>query len=162
AAAPSPPAAAPPSRREFDIHNPRHFGVLILIAFVLCACFYFWFYRVTHSITDDAFVEAHIVNVAPQVVSGHLVRFLVQENDRVEKDQVLAEIDTVPYRDQAEVASKKVAEAEAELKRQEAALERLRIEVPLQIAVAVRTLEAAKADAGRAKESLKLTEEEVE
>src|SRR5262249_561527 len=111
---------------------------------------------------DDAFVEAHIVNVTPQVASGHLIRFLVQENDRVEKDQELAEIDPVPYRDQVELARKKVAEAEAELKRQEAALERLRTEVPIQIAIAGRTLGAAKADAGRAKESLKLTEDEVE
>jgi membrane fusion protein (multidrug efflux system) len=60
------------------------------------------------------------------------------------------------------VARKKVAEAEAELKRQEAALERLRTEVPIQIAIARRTLEAAKADAGRANESLKLTVDQVE
>ena len=36
-----------------------------------------WSYRVSHSITDDAFVEAHIVNVAPEMVSGRIVRFLV-------------------------------------------------------------------------------------
>src|SRR5690348_6132434 len=41
-----------------------------------------WTYRLSHSITDDAFVEAHIVNIAPQSVSGHLVRFFVEENDR--------------------------------------------------------------------------------
>jgi membrane fusion protein (multidrug efflux system) len=161
--APSPHVEAPPwRRRRFDVRDPRHWGVLILIAFVLYLCFSFWLYRVTHSITEDAFVEAHIVNITPQVVSGHLVRFLVHENDRVEKDQVLAEMDSVPYRDQVELAGKKVAEAEAELKRQEAALERLRTEVPIQIAIAGRTLAAAKADAGRAKESLKLTEDEVE
>ena len=39
-------------------------------------------YRRNHSITDDAFVEAHIVNVAPQLVSGRIIRFLVDENDR--------------------------------------------------------------------------------
>jgi len=136
--------------------------VVILVAFVLYLCFSWWLGRVTRSITDDAFVEAHIVNIAPQLVSGRLMRFLVEENDHVEKDQVLAEIDPVPYRDQVELARKKVAEAEAELKRQEAALERLRIEVPIQIAIAHRSLEAAKADAGRAKETLKLTEDEVE
>ena len=148
--------------KSFNVRNPRHWGVLILIAVVLYLCFSFWLYRVTHSITDDAFVEAHIVNIAPQNVSGHFVRFLVEVNDRVENDQVLAEIDPVPYRDQVDVARKKVAEAEAELKRQEAALERLRIEVPIQIAIAQHSLGAAKADAGRAKESLKLTEDEVE
>jgi multidrug resistance efflux pump len=33
-------------------------------------------HRRTHSITDDAFVEAHIVNIAPQLVSGRIVRLL--------------------------------------------------------------------------------------
>src|SRR5262245_30109209 len=35
-----------------------------------------WSYRLSHSITDDAFVEAHIINVAPEMVSGRVVRFL--------------------------------------------------------------------------------------
>jgi membrane fusion protein (multidrug efflux system) len=119
-------------------------------------------HRLSHSITDDAFVEAHIVNIAPQTVSGHLVRFYVEENDRVEQDQVLAEIDPVPYRDQVELARSKVEGAEAELRRQEAALARLRIEVPIQIEIARRSLAAARADEGRAKQALKLTEDEVE
>src|SRR5437879_4678273 len=41
-----------------------------------------WSYRSSHSITDDAFVEAHIVNVAPEMASGRIVRFLVEEDDR--------------------------------------------------------------------------------
>ena len=163
APAPSPPTGAPsPHRKKFDPRNPRHWGVLLLFAFVIYLCFSWWHYRVTRSITEDAFVEAHIINIAPQVVSGRLVRFLVEENDRVEKDQVLAEIDPIPYRDQVELARQKVAEAKAELSRQQAALDRLRIEVPIQIAIARRTLQAAIADAGRAKETLKLTEDEVE
>jgi membrane fusion protein, multidrug efflux system len=155
-------AAQTPRKKKFNVGNLRLWGLLALIAIVAYVCFFFWFYRIDHTITEDAFVEGHIVNVAPQLVSGHLVRLLVEENGRVEKHQILAEIDVVPYRDQVELALKKVAEAEAEVKRQEAALERLRTEVPLQIAVARRTLEAAKADARRAKETFKLTEDEVE
>ena len=52
-------------------------------------------YRRNHSITDDVFVEAHIVNVAPQLVSGRLMRYHVDENDQVVQGQVVAEID--PY-----------------------------------------------------------------
>ena len=64
-----------------------------------------WFtYRASNSITDDAFVEAHIVNVAPEMVSGRIVRFLVEENDHVKQGQVLAEIEPVHYRDQVEQA----------------------------------------------------------
>ena len=53
--------------------------------------------RRTHSITDDAFVEAHIVNIAPQLVSGRIVSFLAEEDDRVVQGRVLAEIDSIPY-----------------------------------------------------------------
>src|SRR5262249_18053067 len=137
-------------------------GLLALIALAIPFVYSWWSHRVTHSITDDAFVEAHIVNIAPQSVSGHLVRFFVEENDRVEQGQVLAEIDPVPYRDQVELARSKVEGAEAELRRQEAALDRLRQEGPIQIGIARRALAAARADEARARPSLKLTEEEVE
>jgi membrane fusion protein (multidrug efflux system) len=126
------------------------------------AAFSWWSFRSTHSITEDAFVEAHIVNVAPQSVSGHLVRFYVEENDRVEPGQLLAEIDPVPYRDQVEIARRKVEAAEAELRRQEASLARLRLEVPIQIEIARRSLAAARADQARAKDALTLTDDEVE
>jgi len=119
-------------------------------------------FRRGHSLTDDAFVESHIVNVAPESVSGRIVRFAADENDRVEAGQLLAEIDPTPYRDQAEVAKAKQTTAEAELKRQEIALARLKVDVPLQIEIAKRTLAAARADRARAAESLKVTEVEVE
>jgi membrane fusion protein (multidrug efflux system) len=122
----------------------------------------YWSQRLNHSITEDAFVEAHIVNVAPQSVSGHIIRFLVEENDRVDQGQALAEIDPVPYRDQVNIARSKAETARAELRRQEAALARLRLEVPIQVEIARRSLAAAEADQARAKEALKLTEEDVE
>ncbi|HTU17551.1 MAG TPA: HlyD family secretion protein [Gemmataceae bacterium] len=138
-------------------------GGLLALAGLIIPFVYLWLsHRLNHSITDDAFVEAHIVNITPQMVSGHLIRFLVEENDRVEQGQVLAEIDSVSYRDQVDLARSKVEAAEAELRRQEAALDRLRIEVPIQIEIAHRSLAAAKADEARAKQALKLTEDEVE
>src|ERR1700730_7250506 len=121
-----------------------------------------WFtYRLSNSFTDDAFVEAHIVNVAPEMVSGRIVRFLVEENDQVKEGQVLAEIEPVHYRDQVEQARGKLDLAEAELKRQEAGLAKLKNEVPLQIAIAEQTLAAARTEEARAKDNLKLTTDEV-
>jgi membrane fusion protein (multidrug efflux system) len=120
-----------------------------------------WTYRSNHSITEDAFVEAHIVNIASQSVAGHLVRLLVDEDERVEAGQLLAEIDPVPYQDQVNIARSKVDTAQAELRRQEAALARLRVEVPIQIEIARRTLAAAQADQAKAREALKLTDDEV-
>jgi membrane fusion protein (multidrug efflux system) len=122
---------------------------------------HWWTYRLSHSITEDAFVEAHIVNVAPEMVSGRVVRLLVDENDRVEQGQVLAEIEPVHYRDQVEQARGKLDLAEAELKRQEAGLAKLRKEVPLQIDVARQTLAGARTEEARAKDALRLTTDEV-
>jgi membrane fusion protein (multidrug efflux system) len=119
-------------------------------------------FRRGHSLTDDAFIEAHIVNVAPESVSGRVVRFTADENDRVEAGQVLAVIDPTSYRDQVELAKAKLATTEAELKRQEISLARLRDDVPLQIEIAKRTYAAARADRARADESLKVTDDEVE
>ena len=116
----------------------------------------------SHSITDDAFVEAHIVNVAPEMVSGRIVRFLVEENDQVEQGQVLAEIEPIHYRDQVEQAQGKLELAEAELKRQEAGLTKLKNEVPLQIDVAEKTVEEAQAAVTVAKANLTLAKQEYD
>jgi membrane fusion protein (multidrug efflux system) len=120
-----------------------------------------WAYRSYHSITDDAFVEAHVVNVAPEMVSGRIVRFHVEENDQVEQGQVLAEVEPIHYRDQVEQARGKLDLAEAELKRQKADLAKLEHEIPLQIDVATETLAVARTEEARAKETLKLTTDEV-
>ena len=136
--------------------------VIALIAVGLPAVMSWIEYRRTHSITDDAFVEAHIVNVAPQLVSGRIIRFLVEENDRVERGQVLAEVDPIPYRDKVNASRTQLDAARAELVRQRADLERVRKEVPIQIEIARRTLAAAEADRAKAEEALKLTRDEVE
>src|SRR5262245_27123734 len=82
-------------------------------------------YRFTHSITDDAFVRTHVVNIAPQEVSGHLVRYLVQEHDVVAAGQLLAEIDPVPYREQVALLQARLAVAEAQLAAAQTSLELL-------------------------------------
>ena len=119
-------------------------------------------FRRTHSITDDAFVEAHIVNVSPQMVSGRIIRFLADENDRVSQGQVVAEIDPIPYRDKVNLAKAQLETAHAEHARQRADLDRVRKEVPIHIEIARRTLAAAAADRGRAEETVKLTGDDVE
>jgi membrane fusion protein (multidrug efflux system) len=158
--APAAPPATPP--RRWLARLLLLAGLIVLAGAVAPFVYTYWSQRLIHSITDDAFVEAHIINVAPQLVSGHIVRFQVEENERVEQGQVLAEIDPVPYRDQVNIARSKVDTARAELRRQEAGLARLRQEVPIQIEIARRTLAAAEADERRAKDAVKLTEDEVE
>ena len=99
---PSPPAsaaplaqAAAPPRRSLS-RMVWLVGLVVLAGLAIFLAYPWWSYRQAHSITDDAFVEAHIVNAAPQTVSGHVVRFLVEENDRVKQGDILAELDKEP------------------------------------------------------------------
>jgi membrane fusion protein (multidrug efflux system) len=119
-------------------------------------------FRLTHSVTDDAFVQTHVVNVAPQEVSGHLVRYLVQEHDTVAAGQLLAEIDPVPYREQVELLQAKLVVAEAQLAAAQSSLEVLQAQVPREIEVAQRALSAAKAEQARDERTLEFTTEDVE
>jgi membrane fusion protein (multidrug efflux system) len=64
--------------------------------------------------TDDAYVNGHATFVAPRV-GGQIARVLVDDNNRVHKGDLLAELDKEPY--QVAVAEKKAAVdiAEADL-----------------------------------------------
>jgi membrane fusion protein (multidrug efflux system) len=144
----------------------RWLGLLVASALVVVVAAPFavdWtVYRYTHSITDDAFVETHLVNVAPQEVSGHLVRYLVQEHDEVAAGQLLVEIDPVPYREQVELLQAKLGVAQAQLAAAQESLEVLRSQVPREIAVAEKALAAAKAEQARDEKTLQFTTEDVE
>src|SRR5208337_317450 len=78
--APLPPATTGRFRRRLWIAT----AVTLAVAFGIAVFPFGWIgSRFSCSETEDAFVEAHIVNVAPEVVSGHVSRFLVEENDQV-------------------------------------------------------------------------------
>jgi membrane fusion protein, multidrug efflux system len=138
-------------------------GVTALVLLVVAPFAVWWvIYRLTHSITDDAFVETHVVNVAPQEVSGHLVRYLVQEQDIVAAGQLLAEIDPIPYHEQVALLEAKLGVAQAQLAASQTTLERLRAQVPREIEVAQRALAAAQAEQSRDEKTLQFTTEDTE
>jgi len=56
--------------------------------------------------TDDAYVNGHVTFVAPRV-SGQISRVLVDDNNRVHKGDLLAELDKEPY--QIAVSQKRAA-----------------------------------------------------
>jgi membrane fusion protein, multidrug efflux system len=134
----------------------------LLVLAVAPFALYWTVYRFTHSITDDAFVETHVVNIAPQEVSGHLVRYQVQEYDMVAAGQLLAEIDSVPYREQVALLEAKLGVAQAQLATAQASLERLQAQVPREIEVAQRALAAAQAEQSGDEKTLQFTTEDVE
>lgn len=132
-------------------------GVLVGTAIVV----EFVYYRFTKSMTNDAFVESHIVHLAPEE-AGLLTSVMVEEHDTVKAGQVLAEIDPVPLRRAVEEASAKLKVAEATLKFEEATLIRLEQEHPRKVAVAEKELATAEAACEEAKSLLKMTAQDVD
>jgi membrane fusion protein, multidrug efflux system len=70
-------------------------GAVILLAAVGLAVYVVW-YLDTSPRTDDAFVRANTIGVAPQV-NGRIVALRVHDNQAVKEGDVLFEIDPVPY-----------------------------------------------------------------
>jgi membrane fusion protein (multidrug efflux system) len=165
AASPAVPPPGSPGAKARGHSVVRIAGITLTLVLGAAAILfgYRWvFYRWTHSITDDAFVQTHVVNIAPQEVSGHLVRYLVQEHDEVAVGQLVAEIDPVPYREQVELLHAKLDVAEAQLAAAQTALEVLQAQVPREIEVAQKALAATKAEQARDEKTLQFTSEDVE
>jgi membrane fusion protein (multidrug efflux system) len=121
----------------------------------------FAFYRFTRSMTNDAFVESHIVHLSPQV-GGLITRVHVEEHDRVKAGQVLAEIDPTPHQRDLDLAAAKREVAEATLRLEEATLDRMIQEYPRKVALAEKDLAVAESLLVQAETQLKLTTQEVD
>src|SRR6516165_3404450 len=88
-------------------------GALILVA--ACVFGIPWILEMLNTVsTDDAYVNGHVTFVAPRV-SGQISRVLVDDNYRVQKGELLSQLDKEPY--QVAVSQKRAAvdTAEADL-----------------------------------------------
>jgi membrane fusion protein, multidrug efflux system len=77
--------------------------------------------------TDDAFVNGHVTFVAPRV-AGQISRVLVDDNNRVHKGDLLAELDKEPYRVVVSQKQAAVDIAEADLRAATAAVRAIEAE----------------------------------
>jgi membrane fusion protein (multidrug efflux system) len=82
----------------------------------------YWTIGRFHVSTDDAYVQADNVTIAPKV-SGYLVDVLVQDNETVKAGQVLARIDDRDYRVALDEAKANVLAAQALIDSQVSAVE---------------------------------------
>ena len=102
-------------------HRPRwkrRLALGVLAALVLAAIWKFgvpWIELTLNTVsTDDAYVNGHVTFVAARV-SGQVVRALVDDNNRVRKGDVLAQLDREPYEVVAAEKRAAVETAEADL-----------------------------------------------
>lgn len=95
-----PPAEAPPGRGDRQPWFRRRgiviAGAAILLLLVVLIGIWWW-YESGIETTDDAFLEAHVVDVSPQI-AGQVTRVLVEENQLVRTGQPLVEIDPSQFR----------------------------------------------------------------
>ncbi|MBO9710020.1 MAG: HlyD family secretion protein [Caulobacter sp.] len=109
-----------------------------------------WFVeKQRYETTDNAFVQADTVQVAPQI-SGYVAEVLVADNQRVEAGQVVARVDPAPFQARLDQA---IANAQA----LDAAIKSVDDKVSLEqamIAQRAAGVTSAQADAGRAKADL--------
>jgi len=158
-APPAPPPATGPRRRS------RYRGLVIAVSIVIIVVaglvFARWLaYRLSHSITGDAFVESDMINLAPQV-PGEIVQMLVQDNERVRQGQLLCRIDPTIYLRDVETAKANLEVAEADLTVAVTALQSLGRRVPEQIAKVERELAIAQNERSGAEQALARMRETV-
>lgn len=74
-----------------------------------------WISRILSTVsTDDAYVNGHVTFVAARV-PGQLIKVLVDDNNRVHKGDLIAQLDREPYQVQVELKEAAVESAEADL-----------------------------------------------
>ena len=98
---------------------------------------YFTIHSIFYQSTDDAFVEGHIVSIAPRV-EGLVLNLLIDDNQFVKKGDLLLEIDPKDYEVKLQQAKAKLDEAKAAL-----------INTENQVEKTLSDLEFAKADYDR-------------
>lgn len=148
-------STASPSPRSF-----RTWLWMLVIIGLVAAAGLFWGadwvrYRFTHSISKDAFVDTHLINLAPQV-EGDIVEVFVQEQQVVKKGQLLARIDPSVYQREVQIAEAKVATSQAALEKAQADLALLKGEVPQRVLISELRLSIAKEDEAKATDALEM------
>ena len=89
----------------------KRFIVLVIIVIVAFGAYAYFQIANYYPSTDDAYVHAHMVNIAPRV-TGHIVALYVHDNQVVHKGQPLLKIDPRAYLYALERAEAELAQAE--------------------------------------------------
>jgi len=103
------------------------FWLAVLLALIVLVVAYFVGADQYTPLTTDGYVQAYVVQIAPQV-GGQVTRVHVAEGDRVQQGDLLFEIDPRPFQYQVDLLRAKHVEAQYEIKQLEAQLSAARAE----------------------------------
>lgn len=137
--------------------NRRRIILRLVIAVLVIAGLAFgipyYLHMIAYESTDDAFIEGHIIPISPRV-PGHVNRVLVNDNQPVDKGDLLVEIDPDDFEARLNAAKAALEAAQAELQAAragEAVAKSKYNEAVAQLAIAESTLAQAKTDVSSAK-----------
>jgi membrane fusion protein (multidrug efflux system) len=101
--------------RRWRREHPRGTVLLVVGALVLVAsAILVWLYFYTHESTDDAQIDGHIAPLSARV-AGTVVAVHVEDNQTVDKGQLLVELDPRDYQVALDRAEAELAQAQAQL-----------------------------------------------
>ena len=104
---------------EIEDTRPEYMKKRVLVPcitgliFLICGIFYA-VHTVYYKSTDDAFIEGHVITVAPRV-SGPVLKLNIEDNQDVKKGDLLLEIDPNDYQAKLKETKAKLEEAKAAL-----------------------------------------------
>ena len=156
-AAPVEPAAATASPRRSYRIPPKLLGAVLAAAalVVMFAAGRWLHYYFTHASTDDARIKGDLIVVSP-TVQGKIRLLAVDDGDRVEKGQLIAQLREEDYQAQVDVAAGVCQAVEAELNLAKADLALVSEKTQKEIERAAAKVNASKARLNEAKANLYL------
>ncbi|HEX4293577.1 MAG TPA: HlyD family secretion protein [Rhizomicrobium sp.] len=97
-------------------------GIAVAVVILIVGGIVWWLIARQYEDTDDAFIDAHIVHIAPQI-AGQVTSIPVNDNQFVRRGQVLAEIDSADAHARLSQIDAQRAQAETQIAQAQAAAE---------------------------------------
>ena len=148
------PDEQPPAAETEVVRPTRRRGILVAVIVVLVlVALGFWWRSTFSEDTDDAQISGHLIEVSSRI-AGHVKAVYVNENERVNRGALIAELDPSDY----QVA---VNRAQATLAAAEAAAAAASVNVPIFTVNAGSNLSSANADVASAQAGLSQAEQQL-
>lgn len=79
---------------------------------------FYYLFALSHTSTDDAFIEGHAIAISPKV-SGHIAKVYIDDNQQVKEGELLAQIDPRDYEARYKMAEANLEAAQAKVSQTE-------------------------------------------
>jgi membrane fusion protein, multidrug efflux system len=96
------------------MHNKKILFISMCCLIIIFGASSWWFYTAKYVSTDDAYVNANVVEIAPRI-SGQITKLYVTNNQHVKRGQLLFEVDRQPFQAELNKIDAELAMAAAEL-----------------------------------------------